>query len=133
MLFCATDTLSEPQQCFKLTTIAPDGLPLAAYDWARSHLSRTLKAKHNELLSFLSRGSSDADLFAHLASFLHSKTVCVDDAVLYSWRKAAWNFGAELLHALTVHDDANLAYLACLSPALLTSMGTLFELSLIHI
>ena len=127
VLFCAEDTVSEPDRCFKLTTIAPDGLALTAFDWARNHLSRTLNAAHGEVLTFHSTGSSDADLFAHLACFLKNNAVCVDDAVLYSWRAATSHFGTELLQALTAHEDANLAYLACLCPTLLASMATLFD------
>ena len=78
-------------------------------------------------MTFHSTGSSDADLFAHLACFLNSNAVCSDDAVLYSWRAATLNFGTELLQALTAHEDANLAYLACLCPALLASMDMLFD------
>ena len=127
VLFCATDTLSQAQQCFKLTPIAPDSLPETAYSWARSQLSQILKANENIHLTFQSNDSSDADLLAHLASFLYSNTVCVDNDVLLNWRKASFTFGSELLQALITNEEANLANLACLSPKLLASMDTLFD------
>ena len=127
VLFCVDDDLAAPERRFKLTTLVPESVAQAAFDWARNHLMRTLPAEPGDIVTFESSGSSDADLFAHLASFLHNRAVCEDAAVLQCWRAASLHFGTELLQALQAHEDANFSYLALRCPRLRHAADTLFD------